>query len=116
MRYGNNIKILDLPVADDDFFLVPNNCESGCLEVLLEQIAAAKHKAIYKCFEQYKACLRNQDQDYAAPNLKAKIYAYCEALGADPKPQNRAFNDSQVWNLDAPALDALKTFLTDFHQ
>lgn len=97
-------------------FFVPNNRESGCLEVLLEQMAAAKNKAIPECFEQYKACLRNQDQGYAAPNLKAKIYAYCEALGADPKPQNRTFNDSQIWNLDAPVLNALKTFLTDFHK
>ena len=111
-----HIKNLDLPVAGDGFFLVPNNHESGCLEVLLEQIAAAKHKAIHECFEQHKACLQTQGQGYAAPNLKAKIYAYCEALGADPKPQNRTFNDSRFWNLDAPALNALKTFLTDFHQ
>ena len=109
-----HIKALDLPVADDGFFLIPNNRDPGCIEVLLEQIAVDKHKAVHGCFEQYKACLRNRK--YATPNLKAKIYAYCEALGADPKPKSRAFNDNQVWNLDAPALDALKTFLTGFHQ
>ena len=81
---------------------------------MLEAIAAEKHKVIHHCFSKYEDCLLDLPHSYTVPGLKAKIYAYCEALGIEPKPEDRDYADDQYWNLEEPALDGLKEFLGRF--
>lgn len=94
----------DLPL-----FLFPDNQSDGALENLLQQIIIPEHEGIFTCFEDYKKCLKECGHDYTPPDMKGKIYAYKEALGA--KEEDRQF-DARYWNFDHPALNPLKKFLT----
>ena len=110
----DQVKKLELPVDDDDFFLLPNHRDPGSLEVLLQKMAVDGHEALHRCFEEYGDCLGNLQGNYVRPDLKAKIYAYCEALGAEPRPARRQYGDGRFWNFDDPVLDELKKFLQGF--
>ena len=74
------ISRLDLPVLRT--FLLPDNEQAGNLETLLEQMASVDHQAVYGCLDKYEGCLKRLDSKYVLPNQKARIYAYCEAVGA----------------------------------
>ncbi len=99
---------LDLPI-ERGFFL-PDDDGTGCLETLLERVSAPAHQAIYNCFENYEDCLRGLNKTYKTPNLKARIFAYCEAIGAETGP-DKEYGDPSHWNMGAPDLDPLKQFL-----
>ena len=86
-----------------EIFLFPNNENSGILENLLEQIISPDHKRIFDCFESYKQCIG----EYKLPDIKAKIYAYKEALGILTSP----FADDRHWNFEHASLEPLKNFL-----
>lgn len=97
-----------------DFFLFPNNKESGNLEDLLEKIIKLEHKGIFNCFEAYKKCLgkkNRSDRSYVRPNKKAKIYAYKEALGAMEKGKDHF--SPEYWEFENSSLDPLKNFLCE---
>ena len=102
------------PLAFDYYFLLPNHRESGCLETLLEDIAVDKHREIFQCFDDYEKCVKEKPAEYNTPNLKARIYAYCEALQAETHHAKRDYRNSAHWNLDSPALDPLKKFLRKY--
>ena len=102
-------KRLDLPV--ERVFLVPDNRSPGSIETLLEAMAPERHRPIHECFAQYRECLKEISPEYDLPNLKARIFAYCEAVGNGPKERDRDFGNAAHWNLDAPALGPLKAFL-----
>ena len=102
-------KRLDLPV--ERVFLVPDNRSPGSIETLLEAMAPERHRPIHECFAQYRECLKEISPEYDLPNLKARIFAYCEAVGNGPKERDRDFGNAAHWNLDAPALEPLKAFL-----
>ena len=93
-------------------FLLPNDEDQGCLEDLLIEIAVAKHKQIHGCFDKYTECVQALPGDYKRPDLKGKVYAYCEALGIERKSTEINYLRSDCWNLEAPALKSLKAFLT----
>lgn len=97
--------------ADISTFLLPNNSDPGCLETLLEAMAVKSHRAIYECFNGYRDCLEGHDVGYHMPDAKARIYAYCNALGIEAQPTKRDYADPNHWNLDAPELEPLKQFL-----
>ncbi len=99
---------LQLPIAQS--FLLPNNRDPGCLETLLEAMAVSR--AVYNCFDQYEICLQNHSTPYNLPNHKARIYAYCEALNIETRASKRKYVNSPHWNLDTPALEPLKQFLS----
>ena len=101
---------LQLPIAR--FFLLPNNEDPGCLETLLETMAVPAHRIVYYCFDQYETCLQNHNTSYNLPNHKARVYAYCEALGIETRASRREYVNSPYWNLNAPALEPLKQFLS----
>jgi len=102
-------KSLQLPIAR--FFLLPNNKDPGCLETLLAMMAVSTHRVVYDCFDQYETCLQNKSTPYNLPNHKARIYAYCEALGIETRASRREYVDSPYWNLNALSLEPLKQFL-----
>ena len=102
---------LELPI--NRLFLVPDDRNSGCLETLLKDIATPQHREIYNCFSKYEECLREHSGEYRLPDFKARIYAYCEAVGNGPKEEDRDYGDKDHWDLDAPVLTALKEFLRE---
>ena len=110
-KLHNAIERHELPVDIDRSFFLPDNEGKGCLETLLERMAVAQHREIFGCFEQYGACVSNLDSQYCLPDMKARIYAYCEALGIETNAKKRDYRDSAYWNLDTPALEPLKAFL-----
>ena len=97
----------------DDLFLLPDDTRCGALETLLEEIAHPCHRAIHRCFSGYLKCLQQAEHGYIAPKPKARIYAYCEALGIETHGKKRDYGDTKYWDLDAPALDPLKAFLRE---
>lgn len=104
-----------LPV--DAFFLMPDDMNSGCLENLLEKIAIPQHAILHDCFSRYETCLETAERDsqygYRLPNIKDRIYAYCAAVGNGPKEGERNYANADHWDLDARALNPLKTFLRE---
>lgn len=103
-----------LPI--DRFFLLPNHSKPGSLETLLERMAVTSHRRIYECFDNYRSCLQHFDESYILPNPKARIYAYCEALGENTRGSERDYSDPSHWNLDVPVLNPLKQFLCDLRE
>ena len=105
----NEISRLSLPIRH--FFFFPNDCDPGCLETLLERIDVPQHNRIYDCFNSYESCLGSAQANYVLPNPKARVYAYCEALGIETNANNRNYKDQRYWDLDSPALQPLINFL-----
>lgn len=105
-----------------EHFLLPNDESDGDLETLLEQIINLEHQAIFDCWVGYEDCLRShKEKNYTTPARKTKIYAYLEALLGESKNQKkkikeaeRDYSNTSHWNLNAPALNNLKTFLDKF--
>ena len=112
-RVNTEISRLSLPVPANRVFLVPDNRSPGSIETLLKAMAPKQHRRIHECFTQYRECLKEISPKYDLPNPKARIFAYCEAVGNGPKERDRNFADAAHWNLDAPALDPLKAFLRE---
>ena len=107
-EFENKKTTLGLPI--ERAFLMPNDNKPGRLETLLEQIAAPAHQAIYDCLDTYETCLHDLDKTYTLLPGKARIYAYCEAIGAKTGPHKK-YDRPEHWNLEAPALEPLKRFL-----
>ena len=95
--------------SDLDFFLFPNDKDSGNLEDLLEKIIKPEYWSVFDCFEAYKECLKKQD--YMSPDKKAKIYAYKEALGAIKRGKDYHFSP-EYWDFENSFLDPLRRFLS----
>ena len=104
---------LGFPLRTTIVFLLPNDCDPGCLETLLEWIAVPDHRVVYECFREYETCLHSYSKSYRLPNLKARIYAYCEALSIESYHSKRDYSDPLYWDLNASALEPLKQFLLD---
>ena len=104
---------LGLPV--DRSFLLPDNTGRGDLETLLEQMAPAAHRVVYTCFDQYEECLSTPDRDYKTPNRKARVYAYCNAVGAETGP-SKNYADAAHWDPAVPGLEPLRRFLRDLNR
>lgn len=102
--------IRKLGVRVEKTFMLPDDDRPGSLETLLEELAVKPHRNLYSCFEKYEECLRKDD--YRLPSGKARVYAYCNALGIETHEDKRDYCDAKHWNLDkAPALEPLKQFL-----
>ena len=104
----DEIERLDLPI--ERTFLLPDNEGEGTLETLLEQMAPSTHQGVYACLDEYKACLSTLNKAYTTPGPKARVYAYCEAIGAKTGP-GKDYDDTTHWNPDTSALEPLRQFL-----
>ncbi len=101
----------ELGVRVEKNFLFPDDTRAGCLETLLEELAVKLHQDLYSCFDEYEACLRLRG-GYQLPGDKARVYAYCNALGIETCEKRRDYCSVKHWNLDnAPTLQPLKKFL-----
>ena len=94
-----------------DLFFLPDDKSAGDLETVVEQMMLDGHRVIMKCFDTYEACIRQCPMDYKVPNRKARIYAYCEALSIETKSAKRNYCDRDHWDIEAPELEGLTTFL-----
>ena len=106
-----------------DFFLFPNNTDSGDLEDLLEKIITDQNQPIFDCWESYETCLQEHaskiiGKKMTTPAKKTKIYGYLEALLGESnkekeklKEKNRDYRNIAHWNLDTDYLKPLKEFL-----
>ena len=104
-------RIAELKLPIDREFLLPNDDEPGELETLLQRLAVDDHAVIHDCFDQYERCLSDSKRSYKQPDLKGRIYAYCEALGIETHYDERDYTDGRYWNLEAAALAPLRDFL-----
>ena len=112
-RSGYEKVVAEQGLPIERVFFIPNDTDSGKLEDLLEELVADEHRRILECFEEYEECLSTTNPEYATPDKKAKIYAYCEAVGDEPKGEKgRDYLNRSWWNLDAGELDPLRRFLT----
>lgn len=97
-------------------FLWPNNQSDGDFERMLEEIVRKDiHQLFFDCFRDYESCVAKQ---YATPNRKGKFHTFIHAQRNLSKTQkskvgsgNWLFDNSALWNLDSPYLNALKSFL-----
>ena len=105
---ASEIDRLSLPI--ECAFFLPDDTGEGDLETLLERIAPDAHQAVYCCLDEYEECLRSLDQTYRAPDRKARVYAYCEAVGAETR-SGKHYDNPTHWDPDAPALEGLRQFL-----
>ena len=107
-----------------EYFLLPDNQSDGDLEMLLVQIINQENKVIFDCWEGYENCLKTskrKDGIFTTPASKTKIYAYLEALLGESDSQKkkikeaeRNYQDTNHWDLNAPVLANLKTFLDQY--
>ena len=112
-QLAQEIARLNLPIERS--FLLPDDVAPGNLETLLEQMAPAEHRVVYSCFDNYEECLSTPDRDYTTPNRKARIYAYCDAVGAETGP-DKNYADAAHWDPAVPSLEPLRRFLLDLNR
>lgn len=106
-----------------ELFLFPNNQEDGTFEHLLEQLVTVQHQGILECFERFSQCIKGRNNpNYLSPDQKAKIYTYVstqkmtQEQEREFKKGNWYFENPDLWNFDAEALNPLKAFLKAFLQ
>lgn len=103
-----------------ELFLWPNNSEDGDFELLLIQMINHNHEGVLDCFDNFEMCVGGHDSEgklYDLPGRKAKIYTYIELMKKSKKEHDAfkkgywLFDRKDLWNMDAPASNALKDFL-----
>ncbi|MCY3706214.1 MAG: hypothetical protein OXH08_12080 [Gammaproteobacteria bacterium] len=100
-------------LAIERSFWLPNDVDSGCLETLLEEVAVEEHHRVFNCLDQYVECLDAFDRGYEGPTRKGRIYAYCEAVGAEKGEEQRDYTNDKHWDLSASSLQPLRAFLDE---
>lgn len=97
-------------------FLWPNNQSDGDFERMLEEIVRKDmHQLFFDCFRDYELCVA---KEYTTPNRKGKFHTFVHAQRGLSNTQKRKvgsgnwlFDNSALWNLDSPYLNALSSFL-----
>lgn len=103
-----------------ELFVLPNDHENGELENLLLGIVHHRNMSILTCFDEYQNCLIRINRGYKVPSLKAKVYAYLDAMAHGRenekmvKEESRNYLIENHWNLDHSSLKPLKTFLEQY--
>jgi hypothetical protein len=91
-----------------DYFLFPDNTNTGEVEVLLEQIAT--NTALLDCYINYEKCIGRR------LDIKDEIFAYIQAATGDKesaKDKNRSFLNPH-FDLNHACLEPLKKFLSPY--
>lgn len=113
---------------DFELFLFPDNQSNGAVEDLLMKCINPKNQPIVDCWMSYVTCLRNKKiegrtQPLTIPARKSEVYCYLETLLGETKKEkdlirnkNRNFLNSDHWDMDCPAIQPLKDFLTPFFE
>ncbi|CAC9608253.1 hypothetical protein [uncultured Gammaproteobacteria bacterium] len=98
------------------YFLTPNNKDTGDLETLLLS-TIEKNNKIIDCFDDYKICLENQQAVYSKALNKGQIYAYTmySQTGKNLyKPQDSFIHknkDTGLWDLNDKKFKPIISFV-----
>lgn len=117
-RQRINQELSDNGMQADGIFLFPDNAQDGIFENLLEELMQKTiHERWLNCDSDYEACLGDC---YLTPDVKGKLFTYISAQKSLSNTKRKAlgsgqwqFNNTQYWNLNAPALQPLKDFLNN---
>ena len=77
----------------------------------MEHIVGSKNREVLACLDKYEACLEQHSFHCSKLDAKARMFAYCEAIGLSPMPEETEFRDGKGWNLESPRLNELRSFL-----
>ena len=106
-------------------FLLPGLNQSGELETLLLQLVQPRHQAVMTCYDGYEQCLQGLSTSgqpyYNTPSKKRRLYDYVNVMplvGEDwdrhhKKGGQKLFENADLWNLHAPAVQPLRDFLNE---
>lgn len=104
-------------------FLLPGPGQTGELETLLLRLVPPKHQPVMACYDGYEQCLQGLSADgqpyYNTPDKKRRIYDYVNVMplaGEDYERHHRKggqklFDNANLWDLSAPAIEPLRAFL-----
>ena len=106
-------------------FLFPQPSRDGDLETLLLELVQPRHERVMTCYDDYETCL-SQYLDatgtapyYNAPSKKRRIYDYVNVMPLageqwerhHRKGGQKIFENPDLWDLAAPAIQPLREFL-----
>lgn len=101
------------------YFLIPNHQDDGSLEDVLHNVVSDKGKVFYQCLSSYIGCLASiqenkpvglqQIEDFK--KTKFDWYTYIMLGNGTSK---KDFLDTQIWDLDTPELEKLRTFFNTY--
>lgn len=114
-QYGKELEI------EFELFLFPNNKANGIFETLLRNLVKPEYDKLIQYFEQYETQVKEfnktlEEDTFASPDEKAKIYSYISAFKRSQKEQktfkkdNWDFSNKRYWNLESDYLEPLKAF------
>lgn len=105
-------------------FLLPQPNRDGDLELLLLQLTHPSQQRVMDCYDGYEDCLKqflgtDGKPYYNAPSNKRRLYDYVNVMpltGNDYERHHKnggqkIFDNADLWNLDAPAVQPLRAFL-----
>lgn len=104
-------------------FLLPGLNQTGELETLLLQLVQPQHQAVMACYDGYEQCLQgltiNGQPYYNTPSIKRRLYDYVNVMPMEgdewdrhhKKGGQKIFENSGLWDLNAPAIQPLRDFL-----
>ena len=107
-----------IPSGKIQYFLTPNNQDTGDLETLLLSTIAKSNKII-DCFDDYKTCLEKHQTVHQKALNKGQVYAYTmySQAGANLyKPQDSFIYDNQdtgLWDLNNKKFKPIIDFVLD---
>lgn len=111
---------------DPAVFLLPGPDQVGELENLLLQLVREQHQAVMTCYDDYEQCLQSLSNSgepyYNTPSTKRRLYDYVNVmpLAGDEwerhhkKGGQKIFENTDIWNLNAPAIQPLRDFLNQY--
>jgi len=105
-------------------FLFPEPMQDGDLELLLLQLTQPQHQRVMACYDGYEQCLRQYldaagQPYYNVPSNKRRLYDYVNVMpltGDEWKRHHKdggqkIFENTDLWDLNAPAIQPLLAFL-----
>lgn len=108
-------------------FLFPQPSRDGDLELLLLQLTQPSQQRVMDCYDGYENCLKqflgaDGKPYYNAPSNKRRLYDYVNVMpltGEDYERHHRKggqklFDNTDLWDLGAPAIQPLRAFLDQY--
>jgi hypothetical protein len=104
-------------------FLLPGFEQAGELEDLLLQLVQPQHRAVMTCYDGYEQCLQGLltagQPYYNTPSKKRRLYDYVNVMPLEgdqwerhhKKGGQKIFENTDIWDLGAPAIQPLRDFL-----
>lgn len=104
-------------------FLLPGLNQTGELETLLLQLVQPQHQGVMACYDGYEQCLQGLtikgQPYYNTPSKKRRLYDYVNVMPIEgdewdrhhKKGGQKIFENPDLWDLNAPAIQPLRNFL-----